>query len=745
MPFYKNLLIKPNSHILFCIVFLVFITGVKIGFSFLIPLNILPGALFDDTLFYRLGQSLAQGKWLGEYDSKTLIKGFTYPLFIGISIYSHIPLRVLEALLVCASSLYFVLLFKNIFSKKLVLLFYSVLIFYPLQYGVVEFRILRDAIYPQILLLIFTALLYLLISSRTEKPIPRSNYFHVFIACFSLFFFFNTREEGIWIGPVLLCILLAMLICFYKYKNIISLCKLGAFGVCLFVSAQFTLIKIQQSYYQTSITNLWKDKNFQEGFGSLQRLSGDNKPFDYITYQNWEALFKVSPTAATLKQYIYSPIYQNWMYVSCEVLRSQGHDVVKNSGCPSEVVSGFVLFALNNVLWTAGKRTPSEVSNFMKKIGDEIDGSCDRKEILCNSKPFSVLPAQLSIDRLNINELFRQFRTGFKLALNFENPDFQTYSIDVDLKNTMFMRSALRARLFDVGINEFKVFPPNGDEEPKGTLHRIDGFVDKVIYRNRQIFISGWFKPDGNSDINSVQIFINGRKACLAPPVKDLERRENSNSAFKFECTVPFEFLDDSPIKVSAYVLNSTNSFKYSLKNTTIVDTVLSNKFNAQCYLENNLDVKYYVDVGVINPENHYKYNGIHEERVCSPLYSKKIAQYQHANDIENFSVVRKKWFTSIFKFNSDIYSNFIKLSPAIVLIYFLILIRKRSVQFGVISALLVFAGLFLSRLSLISLMGFLALAPISPLYLASGLYCLFIFVTLCFIGILATFDKRLL
>ena len=107
-----------NTKIIYLYFFLATVILLKIFYAYFIPLNINPRAPHDDTLFYRLGLNISNGLWLGTYDPTTLIKGITYPLFIAASIKSLIPLRVLEAILTCISSLYFIASLYKYFNKK---------------------------------------------------------------------------------------------------------------------------------------------------------------------------------------------------------------------------------------------------------------------------------------------------------------------------------------------------------------------------------------------------------------------------------------------------------------------------------------------------------------------------------------------------------------------------------------------------------------------------------------------------
>ena len=48
------------------------------------PIFLFPNAPHDDGLFLALGQSLAEGKWLGSFNQFTLMKGPGYPAFLAL-------------------------------------------------------------------------------------------------------------------------------------------------------------------------------------------------------------------------------------------------------------------------------------------------------------------------------------------------------------------------------------------------------------------------------------------------------------------------------------------------------------------------------------------------------------------------------------------------------------------------------------------------------------------------------------
>lgn len=713
-----------NSQLIFLIILL---SIFKIGTSFLIPLNILPNANLDDALFYRLAENISNGNWLGAYENSTLIKGFAYPLFLATAIHFHIPVRILEGLLICISSAYFIFLFRGIFKNQIIILVFFMAIFYPYHYGTVDFRILRDMIYSPLLLILFTSLLFLIKSIRAATN--NFNYLHIVILSTTFFLFTNTREEGIWILPAIIFTTAVLFFCGYKKDRLLYLIKLSLFGLFIFVMLGVFLSRIHEKYYHSPIINIWKDKNFQSGFGSLQRLSKNNNKLDFISKDNWEQFYKVSPAAASLKKYINSPVYENWIPISCNTLLSLGYDMDRDSGCPNEVVSGYILFALNDVLWAAGKRTPDEISRFMELISNEIDFACNRSLIQCNRKPPSVLPAQLDISKINFYEMSKLFIEGLTLIFHYQNQDFDNYFLDQDIQKTMLMRASLRARLFDIGRLKFQTFEEKGSDERKLQVISGDyGLLDSVKYQARELIISGYFYPSADMLINSVEVYINGHIACTVPRggLKTIIQHGKEKN-IRFECIVPFEFETSNPLAISAYVLEALSKVRYKLKNDYIVDISLSNKFNQDCYLFSNLDVKYYVDKGVFTADEHFKKYGIYENRPCAPINSIKLAQHNFQEEITRYADASNSFFSTVFMINSVSYSYFIKLIPFIFIILLLAYILGGKFNYLVVLSILIFLLLFLSRVSLISLFSYLGIAPISALYMASGFFSFFV------------------
>ena len=64
-------------------IFLIIVLIIKLIIVQVQPLNAQYAMKYDDQLMVEIAENIVNGKWLGEYNSKTLIKGVFTPLFIS--------------------------------------------------------------------------------------------------------------------------------------------------------------------------------------------------------------------------------------------------------------------------------------------------------------------------------------------------------------------------------------------------------------------------------------------------------------------------------------------------------------------------------------------------------------------------------------------------------------------------------------------------------------------------------------
>jgi len=112
---------------------------------------------YDDHWFLRKAISILDGRWLGPYNSMTLIKGAAYPLWIAFVSRLGIPLLPAQQLLYALASLAVsVALAPSIRSSAARVVLFVVVLFNPMTFSDdIASRVAREGFYPALGLLIF--------------------------------------------------------------------------------------------------------------------------------------------------------------------------------------------------------------------------------------------------------------------------------------------------------------------------------------------------------------------------------------------------------------------------------------------------------------------------------------------------------------------------------------------------------------------------------------------------------------
>ena len=90
---------------------------------------LLADAMYDDAIQVRIGAWLAEGTWLGDYSSVTLIKGISFPVFVAVIHYFRLRYTFVYGVLILVCAGIFVLaLSKKVRCPFLLGFFYLFLI-----------------------------------------------------------------------------------------------------------------------------------------------------------------------------------------------------------------------------------------------------------------------------------------------------------------------------------------------------------------------------------------------------------------------------------------------------------------------------------------------------------------------------------------------------------------------------------------------------------------------------------------
>ncbi|MCD7746001.1 MAG: hypothetical protein LUI13_12105 [Lachnospiraceae bacterium] len=275
----KRTLSKPELVIVWVATI---VSIIRICLSYNTPVYMIENSLYDDANLRDKAISLLQGDWLGEYNQYTLIKGITYSLFYAVCSLSRIPYTLLLSLLIIAASIVFVRTIKNILPFKYThYLLYVFLIFSPITFDFsVAQRLYRNSLVFPLVLFIFSGILGIYLNLENFKIARR----YSTLAGVSLFFFWNLREDSIWILPFIVTAIIISFIFSYasyrKSKNSKILLKKASILMMPFIflfAGNMILSSINYTYYGIFTTNDRTDGVFADVVGLFIKIDYEEK------------------------------------------------------------------------------------------------------------------------------------------------------------------------------------------------------------------------------------------------------------------------------------------------------------------------------------------------------------------------------------------------------------------------------------------------------------------------------------
>ena len=363
----------------------VLFTLAYIAIAMHIPVSIYTNAGHDDALFLKNAYQLVQGNWLGSYNEMTLVKGMGFSLFLAVNAILGTPVTLLIALLyVLACGITINTLYKLGMSKYLLLLIYIVMLFHPQLFPT---RIIRDNIYPALTLIVLSGAIWL-----ACLPIQKGRLI-IKIAPYGLVFglFWLTREEGIWIIPGIMLLVLFKFIQFKNQRipvrdlfNRIAIFSLAAFFPVMLVASinyhkygMFEVVDFKGNAYSNALKSLYSVK------------AGADIPYVPVPYESRQAIYKVSPSFAQLKKF-FEEDGKGWNSDGCRIYPWTCGDYA----------GGWFAFALRHAVSLKGYyANPVLAADFYNSITKEIEMACDDGLLRCASNPVPFMP-NISVGQL---------------------------------------------------------------------------------------------------------------------------------------------------------------------------------------------------------------------------------------------------------------------------------------------------------------------------------------------------------
>ena len=261
-------------------------------------------SFFDSRLQISNAIKILHGNWLGDYDKFTLCKNISYSLFLVALNLLHLSYPDGFCIFVCFTCWLLVRSLKPIIKNDIIRkIIFVILLYNPVGLSFHALTFYRNTIQPWNALIIISCLIaiYLRRNEKISSLIPWG-----LTGLFFTGFFWNLREDSVWIMPFLLVGSIVTLIHFIienkKVKPTIcfSLILLMPFvGIVLWNNI---ISGINYKYYGLYATNDRTETYAAKVLGLLIRIDdGENSGSDvWVTSKSIEKAAEVSPTCASL-------------------------------------------------------------------------------------------------------------------------------------------------------------------------------------------------------------------------------------------------------------------------------------------------------------------------------------------------------------------------------------------------------------------------------------------------------------
>jgi len=410
-------------------------------------------AVHDDRLFLNLAVNLLRGEWLGSYNVLTLAKGPLYSIWIAAVFVAGFPLLIAQQVLYILATLFFVITVRPLFRKLLPLsVLYVVVLFNPMTYTWHCLRVVREGIYPALSIFVLAGAIAIMLRAGEM----RARYVFVSIVTgIALSAFWLTREEGVWIVPSLLILVIWMLVKGIKQKNALRpliACSLPGFVLILSLGIVATL---NFYHYGVFSTVEFKARPFLDAYGALCRI----KPVNWIPdvpvpRETRLRLYGLSPAFAELEPFLEGEIGRGW-------IRKYN----------DEIPGGWFMWALRDAVAAAGYATSGgNAMSFYRRIAEQINGACGEGRIDCFASRSSMMPPW----RADYNSAFFQtFIDGMYATVTYQDFSAGRGQSQGPDKLLVLFRDLTRSPVYPSRIDSYKAGGWIFSENPSAVIQLV--------------------------------------------------------------------------------------------------------------------------------------------------------------------------------------------------------------------------------------------------------------------------------
>jgi hypothetical protein len=420
---------KSKSTLLFGLVIFLLV-AIRVWLVWGMPKMILY-APHDDLYFAKAAHYIVSGEWMGPYSEMTLIKAPFYSFFIIASSFTGLSLFVSETLFYIGACLiaFFALrpFLKNSLLRLLVLAF---LIYAPVAMPAEwNVRVYREFVYLSLNLYVVAFGVGFL--SRLKGAQRNQIWWGIGLGL-STGAFLITREDGVWIYPALIILILCALILIWAWKldHKVNRSLLVVVPVVLAALPTIVVSGLNQSHYGFWGVSEQLDPEFQRVQRDLARIQVEDakwSPDIKITRAQRFAAYHASPLFGELQTSLEKTI--NWFIDgSTSGQQAKPYWYKDEFGVdPLEIGNSHFPWALRMAVGMDGYYSDAtKARSFYQQVADQLEAACANGQLKCTSA--NGLPLVGSIDQRQVPLIVRIAFEGANSILKSRN--IRIFSID---------------------------------------------------------------------------------------------------------------------------------------------------------------------------------------------------------------------------------------------------------------------------------------------------------------------------
>lgn len=370
-----------------------------------------PLAPLDDDLMFKAAQSIVSGNWLGDYGFLTISKHMFFALWLAFLHVLKVPYLVGNMALWAVACGVATAAFAPVIKKRwAALVLFLFLLYNPAASAQYATRIYRDAIFPSLCLMLFSAVAA--VGLRSRLPVKKwRRWAALYGASYGCIYL--RREDGIWVLPFALVALVVTAGLLVSRQGVrTAAVKTAAMLAPALISAAIIggYCYMNWQYYGRFIVSDFTSREFKSAYGALTSLEQDNwHPMVAVPEDVRQDVYREVEMFAPVEQALEEPLLVN------------GY---KNEAI-GDFTSGAFYWALRQALASLGVYdSPQKARDYYTQLTQQIQQAVDSGRLKTENGSTKLRKSTTPpIKARYVPRVMAETLTGFKVCMLFEQCD----------------------------------------------------------------------------------------------------------------------------------------------------------------------------------------------------------------------------------------------------------------------------------------------------------------------------------